>query len=87
MEVSVEIVRHEKIEISDRQAVDIAMDIIKRALDLPKIPTIKDGKLIKHWEEYGHTTRFESAPVRDASEDEVAALRVMDKLEEFKRKS
>lgn len=70
-----------EVELTERAMDDVTRETIIEHFDLPDCPEIKAGKLYRVWEEdWGHSSSFEEEVVREATEADIAAVRVLQEM-------
>ena len=85
MIINAKIIKHEKVEVSDEEALGIAQDFIYKAFNIPGSACIMEGNLVRYWEtHYGHGSGIYYEIVRKATDDDIAILRVLQKLNELR---
>ena len=69
------------VELFDTEIEKVTRDFLIDSFDLPDCPEIRDGFLYAVWEEdWGHSSSIERKMIREATEDEIAAVQVLTSL-------
>ena len=72
----------EEVEITDKELSRLAIDFIRRKLNLPKGSRTANGNIVKDVLIGGHNSSWETEILRAVSEVEIAAFIVIEKLNE-----
>ncbi len=82
MKIEAQHTKDVEVEISDFTAKKIAADIIRKVMKLPINPSIEKDKLVHNYlEEWGHKSEWEQKIIRPASEEDKAAVLILNEVE------
>jgi len=69
------------VELFDTEIEKVAKDFIIDSFNLPDCPEIRGGFIYAVWEEdWGHSSSIEREIIREATEDEIAAVQILTAL-------